>query len=133
MNASGHSGGCLCGGVRYLITAPLQDIAHCHCSMCRRHGGIVTTWVTVPREAFAWTSGQAKPYRSSASTTRYFCPGCGALLALATERAPTTVDVTVATLDHPEQHPANRHIWFGDRLSWLSLDEELPHEHTENY
>ena len=41
-----HSGGCQCGALRYQFRAPLRDIAHCHCSVCRRcSGGIVTTWI----------------------------------------------------------------------------------------
>jgi len=41
--------------------------------------------------------------------------------------------VTVATLDHPEDHRPHRHIWFRDRLPWLDLDKELPHEDGETY
>ena len=126
------TGGCLCGQVQYRIDAALVDIAHCHCGMCRKSsGGIVTTWVTVPRNAFAWTRSQPRHFVSSAHTDRWFCGDCGALLALSTQRAPATIDVTVATLDHPQQHPANRHIWFTEHLPWLHLDEELPHEDQE--
>ena len=40
-----HTGGCHCGYLRYAVAAPLDDVAHCHCSICRRTtGGIVTTW-----------------------------------------------------------------------------------------
>lgn len=127
-----HAGGCLCGRVRYRIDAPLEDIAHCHCGMCRKSsGGIVTTWVTVPREAFAWISGEPRNHASSPHTQRFFCGDCGALLALHTTRAAATVDVTIATLDEPQRHPARRHIWFTDHLAWLHLDETLPHEQHE--
>jgi len=125
-------GGCLCGRVRYRIAAPLADIAHCHCGMCRRAtGGIVTTWVTVPLDAFAWEGEAPRAYDSSAHTRRWFCGGCGAQLALHTQRAPAGIDVTVATLDAPQDHPATRHIWYADRLPWLHLDPELPHEPGE--
>ncbi|KFN43370.1 GFA family protein [Arenimonas oryziterrae] len=135
MSARASQGGaCLCGGIRYRLDAPLTDIAHCHCSMCRRNsGGIVTTWVTVPRAAFVVTRGELRSYQSSRITTRHFCSDCGALIALFTEQSPESVDVTVATLDHPEDHPPGRHIWFADRLPWLNLDTELPHEDGETY
>jgi len=49
-----HQGGCHCGRVRYQFSGALVDIAHCHCSICRRvSGGLVTTWITLPRSAFA--------------------------------------------------------------------------------
>ncbi|MNN69859.1 hypothetical protein D3C81_1856780 [compost metagenome] len=53
-------------------------------------------------------------------------------MALVTTHSPETVDVTVATLDHPERVRANRHIWVGSRLPWLHLDEDLPSEAEEN-
>lgn len=127
-----HTGGCQCGALRYQFQAPLQDIAHCHCSICRRSsGGIVTTWITVPLASFQWLAGEPRTYASSASCTRSFCPHCGAQLALFTTHSPTTLDVTIATLDHPEQAPADRHIWVSSRLPWLYLDPQLPEEDQE--
>ena len=52
-------------------------------------------------------------------------------MALVTTHSPETIDVTVATLDHPEGVRANRHIWVDSRLPWLHLDEDLPEEHGE--
>lgn len=127
-----HDGGCHCGALRYRFAAPLQDIAHCHCSICRRStGGIVTTWITVPATAFQWLRGTPQAYASSASCTRYFCPTCGAHLALATTLSPATLDVTVATLDEPERAVPDRHIWVQSRLPWLDLDDHLPEEQQE--
>ena len=37
---------CLCGAVRVTIRGPLDDIAACHCSQCRRWSGHV--WAAVP-------------------------------------------------------------------------------------
>jgi hypothetical protein len=128
----GHTGGCHCGALRYRFEAPLRDIAHCHCSICRRtSGGLVTTWISVPLDAFGWTRGTPAQYASSATCTRYFCGNCGAQLALYTRRSPRTLDVTVATLDEPQLAPADRHIWVTSRLPWLSLDPQLPSEDEE--
>lgn len=128
-----HQGGCLCGGLRYEFTAPLQDIAHRHCSTCRRSsGGIVTTWITVPLTSFRWLAGTPREYASSATCTRSFCPTCGAQLTLFTHLSPHSLDITIATLDQPELAPADRHIWVQSRLPWLHLDEHLPHEQQEH-
>ena len=128
-----HGGGCQCGALRYQFQAPLRDIAHCHCSVCRRSsGGIVTTWITVPLASFRWLAGTPREYASSASCTRSFCPTCGAQLCLFTTLSPQTLDVTVATLDHPELAPADRHIWVQSRLPWLHLDQQLPEEQQEH-
>jgi len=128
-----HQGGCLCGGLRYEFTAPLQDIAHCHCSTCRRSsGGIVTTWISVPLTSFRWLAGIPREYASSATCTRSFCPTCGAQLTLFTTLSPHSLDITIATLDEPALAPADRHIWVQSRLPWLHLDEHLPQEQQEH-
>ena len=128
-----HSGGCHCGHLRYQFSGPLHDIAHCHCSICRRvSGGIITTWITVPAADFTWLGGAPSRYDSSASCVRYFCPTCGAQVALITQLSPESIDVTIATLNHPEHAPAERHIWSDSRLPWLHLDEHLPSEAEEN-
>lgn len=127
-----HTGGCHCGRLRYQFSGPLRDIAHCHCSICRRvSGGLVTTWITLPARAFKWLEGVPARYDSSASCARYFCADCGAHLALVTHLSPDSIDVTIATLDHPERAPADRHIWTDSRLPWLRLDEHLPEEPEE--
>jgi len=122
------TGGCLCGGVRYRIDGPIQGAtAHCHCTMCRRASGApVVTWFTVKTDDYAVTKGAPGVYRSSEKAERTFCPTCGAQLTFRTDEAPGFVDVTLATLDDPENHPATLHIWTESRLPWLHLDEHLP-------
>ena len=34
-----HTGGCLCGGVRYAIRGELRGVIACHCAQCRRTSG----------------------------------------------------------------------------------------------
>ncbi|VVO15099.1 hypothetical protein PS723_03742 [Pseudomonas fluorescens] len=93
-----HTGGCHCGGLRYRFSGPLRDIAHCHCSICRKvSGGLVTTWITLPRSAFQWLAGTPGQYESSPGCVRYFCQSCGAQLALVTQLSPDSIDVTIAT------------------------------------
>lgn len=129
-----QTGGCHCGHIRYQFSAALQDIAHCHCSICRKvSGGIVTTWITVPAASFHWLKGTPSRYDSSSRCARFFCSNCGAHLALMTSLSPDSIDVTIATLDQPEHAPAQRHIWTDSRLPWLHLDEYLPGEAAETF
>ena len=126
-------GGCHCGALRYRLEGTLTDVAHCHCTICRRvSGGLVVTWLTLPRTGFQWLSGEPNCYVAPASCSRYFCGHCGAHVALVTAHSPHSIDVTVATLDHPERVRANRQIWIGSRLPWLHLDEDLPGEAEES-
>jgi hypothetical protein len=132
VGAGPHTGGCLCGQVRYRVDAAIADIAHCHCTMCRRaSGAVAVTWFTVPSAAFSLTRGRLQTWRSSPGATRGFCPGCGCQISFQTDPAvddagPGGLDITLATLDDAARHPPTRHIWTDSRLPWLTLDPDLP-------
>ena len=85
----------------------------------------------MPAEKFQWVKGTPARYDSSASCVRFFCANCGAQQALVTALSPDSIDVTIATLDHPETAPAERHIWTDSQLPWLHLDKHLPGEAKE--
>ena len=121
-----YEGGCLCGTIRYRIAGPIAWAAHCHCAMCRRASGAVAlTWATVPAARFAITQGEPATYRSSKNAERRFCPACGSQLTFWSNAHPNEMDVSLGTLDHPEDHQADRHTWAKSRLSWLRLDDHL--------
>src|SRR5262249_12083447 len=55
--------GCLCGQIRYRITAAPVEALYCHCRMCQRaHGAPVIAWLTVPLDAFLVTAGDPAAY-----------------------------------------------------------------------
>lgn len=81
------AGSCLCGAVRYEVAAPYQWMAHCHCSMCRKHNGtLYATSVGVAPKNFRWLQGQdaIAHYRSSLAFERPFCRHCGSTVPDAT-------------------------------------------------
>jgi len=127
------AGSCHCGYVQYRIERDvLNDVANCHCSICRRcSGGTFVTWATVPRECFSWLTHAPASYRATAQSERYFCPRCGAQLALYTDLAPHTIDVTVSTLEQADRFAPDREIWVASKLAWVTLSDALPHEDEE--
>lgn len=126
-------GACQCGRTTYRVdVAAFDDVAVCHCPACRRStGGTHVTWATVPRAAFAWTGEPPAEYRSSDHAVRFFCPRCGAQLAFVSSREPSTIDITVVTLERPEAAAPDRHIWTKSMLPWVHLDDGLPREQGE--
>ena len=120
-------GGCLCGVVRYRITAAPRQADYCHCRMCQRAAGApAVAWLTAARAAFAWTQGEPAAYRSSAEAERLFCPTCGSQLAFRAEAEPDHLDLTLASLDDPEAVRPTHHIWTASRIGWFELADELP-------
>ncbi len=120
-------GGCLCGAVRYRITTPIKNVTHCHCTMCRRwSGAVAVTWFTVPLERFEVLKGELATYRSSDHGERRYCPQCATQIAFWSSKRAGEIDITLGTLDHPEDYPADHHVFIGNALPWLKLDEHLP-------
>jgi hypothetical protein len=123
-------GGCLCGAVRYRISAAPHSADYCHCSMCRRAAGApVVARITVPEGALVWTAGEPAVYRSSAEALRLRCPTCGTQLALRDE--PDYLDVTLASLDDPDAVRPGYHIWTASRIGWFDTRDDLP-RHQES-
>jgi hypothetical protein len=119
-------GGCFCGGVRYRATgAPLNPL-HCHCADCRRASGApFVSWVTFGTADFAFVQGTPASFRYE-GRVRTFCGRCGTPLTFQVDDAPDQVDVTIGSLDRPEDLAPRVHVWASDRLPWIRLADGLP-------
>src|ERR1700742_4937451 len=96
-----HSGGCLSGGVRYLIRGALRDAIACHCTQCRRTSGHHAAMTSAASEDLTVTSSETLSwYRSSAAAERGFCRICGSNLFWRPE-GESRVAITAGTLDAP--------------------------------
>jgi hypothetical protein len=121
-------GGCLCGAVRYRFTGEPRAAGLCHCISCRRAAGApAVAWTVVPRANVAFTSGSPVRFRSTPSVERTFCGQCGTPLTYQSDEAPTTIDITTATLDRPEKFPPRKEIWLDHRIAWMVTNPALEH------
>ena len=82
---SGHApalltGGCLCGGVRFEITEPLQSASYCHCTRCQRRTGTSASanGVTAPG-SLRVVAGEdlLRAYSPGDGADKVFCSACG--------------------------------------------------------
>ena len=64
----GKTGGCMCGGVRFEVTAPVSETGACHCGMWRKASGGIFLGVQVAPEAMILTQDDTLAvYKSSAN------------------------------------------------------------------
>lgn len=120
-------GECLCGEVKYEMTAEPLDKAYCHCTICRRaNSAFAVAWVTVPVSAFRFTQGQAAEYRSSSRGLRRFCANCGSQLTFQYWPVAETIDVTVASLQDFQKMAPDYHIWTETCPDWLKITDDKP-------
>jgi hypothetical protein len=123
-----HEGGCSCAAIRYRITdVPAYSVV-CHCVSCRRaNGAMSVAWITVARTEFRFMSGFPQPYQSSPGVVRRFCNTCGSPLTYENTGSPESIDITTATLDHPEAFPPRQEVWFEHKIPWQPVDPTLQH------
>lgn len=119
-------GSCLCGTVRFAVDE-VRDMAHCHCSMCRKHhGASFATMARVPTGAFRWSAGEEaiRHYESSPGFRRSFCGACGSSLP---DRSPSGGWFVPAGLftEDPGVRPVV-HIFRASRAPWHTIADDLP-------
>jgi len=122
-----HRGGCFCNAIRYRASGKPTYVNHCHCTDCRRTSGAAfVTWATFPADKLAFIKGEPAELQSSARAVRTFCGRCGTPLTWRAHATPGEIDVTVATMDHPNNFQPQEHTWTQSQVSWLHVEDGLP-------
>src|SRR5215472_13143350 len=99
-----YTGSCLCGAVRYELTAELGAIEVCYCQMCRKaSGGPLATNAPIAAAAFSLTQGAEllTAYPSSPGERRLFCARCGSPLYSQQLAKPELIRIRVGTINEP--------------------------------
>jgi hypothetical protein len=123
-----HAGGCLCGTIRYTISAPVTELRACHCMNCRKssgHSGTVNA--VVPSDGFKITHGTTKQYDDSATQSgrtlsRHFCGNCGSPIYSHRNPNPGFVVVRAGSLDDSAGMKIRTNIWTGSACEWAHID-----------
>ncbi len=127
-----HLGGCLCGAIRYRLSALPFAAEYCHCRMCQRSAGAAFgNWMDLKQDQVTWTSGTPLEYASSANVRRGFCANCGSTLSFRDERHPEYLTLATTSLDEPNAVPPKRHIYTESQLAWLQIDDDCERYNTQ--
>ena len=133
-----HSGGCLCGALRYEVAADPVRVTICHCTYCQAaSGGPYAIVAMFPRAAFS-SSSASETYdhrsdESGALVTTHSCPTCKTRVFVDLERFEGIVGVLGGTLDAPErvsrESPMARHVFVRSAApgTVLPADVDLYH------
>jgi len=124
------SGGCLCGAVRYTVTAEPLITRLCWCRVCQYlAAGNATVNVCFPSNALS-VSGELHDYKSVAESGnamhRRFCPVCGTQLFSEAASRPHLIFVRAGTLDDSTIAQPAATIWTSSAPAWACINEQLP-------
>jgi hypothetical protein len=121
------TGGCLCGGVRWEITAPLVFAGYCHCTRCqRRTGSAAAVSARIAPGSLRVISGQnfIKAYRPPGGFAKAFCTNCGGALWSQSQKDPEIVSVRMGTFDaDPGIRPSYRQ-YVAYAAPWEPIPED---------
>lgn len=118
-----HTGGCLCGGVRYKATGPLRSVIACHCTQCRKTSGHHTAMTSVPRANLIFESDETLVwFKSSDIARRGFCGRCGGNLFWE-PAGEDRVSIAAGTLDGATGLTIESHIYTEDAGDYYDLPE----------
>ena len=94
-----YTGGCHCGRVRFRVTADLDRVSDCNCSMCTKKGIL---HLIVPQDAFELVSGadDLATYTFNTGVAKHhFCRHCGIHSFYVPRSDPDKIDVNARCLD----------------------------------
>ncbi len=125
-----HTGGCLCGTVRYEVAQSNRLTVICHCRMCQQWTGS-GMWgsAAFDKKAVSFTKGAPKLYPSSSVCERGFCPDCGSSLFaryLSGGAFDAMIFISLGSLDDPEIGKPDIHYGVESEVSWIHRDDSTP-------
>lgn len=108
---SGYTGGCLCGDVRIVASGEPYRVGICHCMDCRKHHGSLFHATAIFAESAVTVTGDTRQYGG-----RFFCPNCGSKVFA---RSGDEIEVSLGSLDAPDQLAPTYELWTIRREAWL--------------
>ena len=120
-------GSCCCGGVRFEITGKPLWMSCCHCTRCRKVGGI--QHISIRAEQFRLLAGHEliqtylpePPYHIQ----RSFCRVCGSYLG-EVESGGTGFPVAASALDDDPGVRTVLHEHVAEKAPWYEIRDDLP-------
>ena len=126
------TGGCLCGGVRFELTAPPMSAGYCHCTRCqRRTGCAASAQARVDGRAFRLLQGEelVKCWRHpDGGCEKCFCGECGHTCSAATPR-PRTAGRPHGRIRHRPRDPPEWRQFVAYAATW----EPIPDDGIERF
>ncbi len=107
-----HTGGCLCGAVRFSVKGAPFRVGLCHCQDCRRVSGSAFNFFGVWSRSVYEGTGELGTFEG-----RSFCSVCGSRVASLRD---DEAEIMVGALDiAPSDIIPGYELWIGRREPWL--------------
>jgi hypothetical protein len=131
MTGSGqhHTGGCLCGALRYVLEGEPLHAGYCCCGDCRKASGSGFIAFMGYSSSAVRVTGATQQFVSKAArggeAVRNFCPNCGSLVFGGRVGIDHQHSIYAGSLDDPGIFRPRIAIFNRDRPAWVKLPEGL--------
>lgn len=126
------TGGCLCGGVRFRVDAPLVVATYCHCTHCqRRTGTAASAQARIQPGSLTVTQGEEliRTYAPPDGFPKLFCGACGSALWSRSPDDPDIMSVRMGAFDSdPGIRPSLRQF-----VAYAAAWEDIPDDGLPRY
>lgn len=125
-------GGCTCRFVRYRMTSRPLFVHCCHCRWCQRETGTSFALnALIESDRVQLLEGDVEcidtPSYSGKGQKIWRCPKCRIAVWSNYAGAGDAIRfVRVGTLDEPDRHPPNIHIYTASKQPWVALPPTTP-------
>jgi hypothetical protein len=124
------TGGCLCGGVRFELDAPLVESGWCHCTRCRRRTGTpASVQARIAPGSLRLVVGEEllRSYRPEDGFPKVFCGECGSSLWSQSPVDREVISVRLGAFDGDPGIRPSYHQFVADAAVWAEVpDDGLP-------
>ena len=124
-----YHGSCLCGAIKVELTGSIDDIIHCHCSLCRKNSGTAFAtngFVNVSEFKLIDPTNKIGFYEFKAGRKRHFCSNCASPIYSSNADNPNKIRIRLGLLDSPISERPMSHNFVSSKANWENLDAELP-------
>jgi hypothetical protein len=125
------TGGCMCGAVRFEVSAPLVGARYCHCTRCQRRTGTAFSVTGLTQQgSFAITQGEdaVSTYEPGEDGWhKSFCSVCGSQLFTSHPEDAELIAVRLGALDQDPGVRPSAHQFVTYAAPWEPIpDDGLP-------
>jgi hypothetical protein len=114
-------GGCMCGEIRFRVTAPPMLTGACHCTGCQRlTASAYSLTVSVPSEGFAITSGEPVIGALHGPHRHLYCPRCKNWMFTRPHGLDFLVNIRATMLDEHHWYVPFVEVNTAEKLPWAT-------------
>jgi hypothetical protein len=114
-------GGCMCGEIRFQVSAPPLLTMACHCRGCQRlSASAFSLTIAVPSEGFAVTRGEAAVGGMHGPHRQLYCPRCKNWVFTRPDGMDFFFNVRATMLDDHDWYVPFVEVHTSERLPWAA-------------